>query len=155
MSEIEATGTNGQTTPGKKPAKAKAPKKAAARKRTVVAVKVSDITIDTSVPIPEVSKDKGKYPFLTLKPGHSFLVKCPKNKTKAMVANIRSASRRVTAKTKAEFLVVARPEEGGVRCWRTDGHTEKGPIDRSLVVEEPKLTPSGPDLSAFSGPKPE
>ena len=86
--------------------------------------------VEKSVPIPE-DKPKGKYPLDSMGPGESFLVQCAPKNAKRIRLSIMGASRRVTSKTGAEFLVQVRPEEGGVRCWRM---AEK---EQPIVLSEP------------------
>ncbi len=114
-----------------KPKKA-APKKATPEKVESV-VKVSRSrkaptkevvgAVEKTVAIPE-DKPKGKYPLDSMQPGDSFLVQCTSKNAKRIRLSIMGATRRVTSKTGAEFLVQIRPEEDGVRCWRTADNVE-------------------------------
>ena len=88
--------------------------------------------VEKSVPIPE-DKPKGKYPLDSMGPGESFLVQCAPKNAKRIRLSIMGASRRVSTKTGTEFLVQIRPEEGGVRCWRT---TPEKPQEKPIVLSE-------------------
>lgn len=107
----------------KKAAPKKKPEAKQAKKRRVV-VREAVGAVENGVPIPKVEK-RGKYPLEELQPGESFLVQGPAKSLKKIRANIMGAARRVSKKTERTFMVVARPEEKGVRCWRTDSVDEK------------------------------
>ena len=94
--------------------------------------------VEKSVPIPE-DKPKGKYPLDSLQPGESFLVQCAPKNAKRIRLSIMGATRRVTQKTGAEFLVQVRPEENGVRCWRTmpETPTTLGACASEIHPEQP------------------
>lgn len=109
--------TNKKAAPKKKPETRQVKKR-----RTVVREAVGEI--ENGVPIPKVEK-RGKYPLEELQPGESFLVQGPAKSLKKIRANIMGAARRVSKKSERTFMVVARPEEKGVRCWRTDSVDEK------------------------------
>ena len=97
--------------------------------------------VEAGIPIPQVAQGNSKYPVEELKPGDSFLVTCTPDKAKATKANIMGAARRVAKKTGREFVVLVRPEEKGVRCWRSDDGSvdlrkEGAPAPAPQVVEE-------------------
>lgn len=95
------------------------PKKVA----TVAATaKVSEIEIkiEKGVPIPAVAQGRSKYPFEALEIGDSFLVPVVGEEAqKKMRANLLSSARRITGRTGAQFIVLVRNDEKGVRVWRT------------------------------------
>lgn len=80
----------------------------------------TEIIIEQNVPIPQVSTGRSKYPLEDMKPGDSFLVPCTDAKAQALKASIRGSAQRLTKKYKGgvKFVVLVRPEEKGVRCWR-------------------------------------
>lgn len=100
--------------------------------------------VEKSVPIPE-DKPKGKYPLDSMGPGESFLVQCAPKNAKRIRLSIMGATRRVSAKMGAEFLVQVRSEENGVRCWRTDNIdalVEREPIPLTETVSPDGVTPA-------------
>lgn len=82
------------------------------------APQVEEFIIEENVPIPQ--RSKGKYPIDMLKVGQSFLVRCLEADMKKTKASLGAAARRVTAASDGvkQFVVLDRPEEGGVRLWR-------------------------------------
>lgn len=107
---------------------------ASAGKKERMVVDVAAIVIEKGVPIPQVSRT-GKYPIELLGPGDSFLVRCGDSAARGVKTNLTSASRRVTKKTGREFVVVVRPEEQGVRIWRTSDVVE---VDEPADIPEVK-----------------
>ena len=102
-------------------------------------------TIEDNIAIPAVAKGNAKYPFEALQPGQSFLKLCPIGDMKKVKLGLAGAARRVSKKTGAQFLVLERPEEKGVRVWRTDKPTV-------VLPTAPMAAPvaqGAPDLSAF------
>lgn len=102
--------------------------------------------VEKSVPIPK-DKPKGKYPLDSMGSGESFLVQCAPKNAKRIRLSIMGASRRVTQKTGTEFLVQVRPEEGGVRCWRTTP-------ERPIVLSEETVQPDKNPEDDTQGPAP-
>jgi len=105
-------------------------------------VSVVEFSIVDDIPVPDVSRGRGKYPFEQLIQGQSFLVACASKDAKKMKANLASAARRVKESTGAEFLVLYRPEEKGLRCWCVKGKEE--PVD---VPPEDNTDTSTPAVS--------
>ena len=110
--------------------------------------------IENGVPIP-AAKEKGKYPLEALKPGGSFLVMCPPKDAKKIRLNIMNAARRVTKKTGATFLVQVRPEEKGVRCWRTDKVEVKAKVaPKRAAKKAPEISTLGATGSEIGSEEP-
>ena len=86
---------------------------------------VAVIEIEDNIPIPQVQTGRGKWPFEAMRPGQSFLVKCKAQDAKKTKANLSASARRVSNQHEGrEFLCLYMPNEGGVRCWRTDAGPE-------------------------------
>ena len=100
-----------------------------------------EIKIDKGIPVPVVVSGKGKYPLENLMPGDSFLVACSDANAEKLKASIMGAARRVGKKLSinfppsnaVKFVALVRPEEKGVRCWRSDA----GASNMAVPATEP------------------
>ena len=75
--------------------------------------------IEKNIPIPLTNYKKAigsKYPFLQLKIGDSFFIKCDDNEKRAKQTTLIALSGRLSKEYKMKFTT--RKVDGGVRVWR-------------------------------------
>jgi hypothetical protein len=72
-----------------------------------------DFKIDKSVPIPEKTVRRAKYPFKNMEEGDSFFVPLPDGKSPSGVYASIS-----TAKNRLKINLTTAREDGGIRVWR-------------------------------------
>ena len=118
--------------------------------------KTAAITVDTGIAIPDLSAvSRSKYPCDILKPGESFLVSATPKTMKSVLSSVKGTANRVGKKNGSTFLTMARPEEKGVRCWRTDktAKVKKGPAPVAAAPAPAETAPVEVGLPGFDALK--